>query len=146
MWRGCVLLAVAIGAAGCAAQEQRSRMTKALDALVGQSVADFVAFEVKPLRTALTSIGEAHDPKDQTIALLEKLAAARGHTSDAVTLDGLRRVQHIRSKVKGHAGSSEGKTLAQDALARHGTYGEHFKHICELIVQDLERIEFVLKP
>jgi hypothetical protein len=103
-------------------------------------------FEVKPLRTALTSMGEAHDPKDQTIALLEKLAAAKGHTSDAVTLDGLRRVQHIRSKVKGHAGSSEGKTLAQDALARHGTYGEHFKHICELIVQDLERIESVLKP
>jgi hypothetical protein len=103
-------------------------------------------FEVKPLRAALSSMGEAYDAKDQTIALLEKLVAAKGIPGDPATLDGLRRVQHIRSKVKGHAGSSEGKTLAQEALAKHGTYGEHFKHICELIVQDLERIELVLKP
>lgn len=103
-------------------------------------------FEVKPLRAALTSMGQAYDVvKDQTIALLEKLVTANGTAGTLATLDGLRRVQHIRSKVKGHAGSSEGKALAQEALAKHGTYGEHFKHICELIVQDLERIESVLK-
>jgi hypothetical protein len=102
-------------------------------------------FEVKPLRAALTSVGETFDVvKDQSVALLEKLVAAKG--GDPGVLVGLRRVQHIRSKVKGHAGSSEGKTLAQEALSEHGTYGEHFKHICELIVQDLERIESVLKP
>jgi len=103
-------------------------------------------FEVKPLRAVLTSVGEAYDSKDQSIALLEKLVAAKGHAGDPATLVGLRRVQHIRSKVKGHAGSSEGKFIAQDALAKHGTYGEHFKHICALIVRDLERVESVLKP
>jgi hypothetical protein len=99
-------------------------------------------FEVKPLRAALATVGEAYGPNDQSIALLEKIVVAKGHPG---TLDGLRRVQHIRSKVKGHAGSSEGKVIAHDALAKHGTYGEHFKHLCELIVRDLERVESVLK-
>jgi hypothetical protein len=103
-------------------------------------------FEVKPLRAALTSAGQTFDAKDQSIALLEKLVVAKGSPGDPTTLDGLRRVQHIRSKVKGHAGSSEGKALAQDALAKHGTYAEHFKHLCELIVRDLERVELALKP
>jgi hypothetical protein len=67
-------------------------------------------FEMKPLRAALTSMGQTFEAKDQTIALLEKLVAAKGHGGDPTTLDGLRRVQHIRSKVKGHAGSSEGNT------------------------------------
>lgn len=116
----------------------------------GEAVMDLAklvveGFEVKPLRAALTSVGEAFDSKDQSIALLEKLVVAKGSPGDPTTLDGLRRVQHIRSKVKGHAGSSEGKTLAQDALAKHGTYAEHFKHLCELIVRDLERVESVLK-
>lgn len=102
-------------------------------------------FEVKPLRAALATVGEAYGPNDQSIALLEKIVVAKGHAGDPGTLVGLRRVQHIRSKVKGHAGSSEGKVIAQDALAKHGTYGEHFKHLCELIVRDLERVESVLK-
>ena len=102
-------------------------------------------FEVKPIRAALTTVGETYDSKDQSITLLEKLVAAKGHTGDPATLNGLRRAQHIRSKVKGHAGSSEAKIIAQDALAKHGTYGEHFKHLCESIVGDLERVESVLK-
>jgi hypothetical protein len=73
-------------------------------------------FEVRPLRAVLISMGGAYDAKDQSITLLEKIVAAEGHTGDTATLDGLRRVQHIRSKVKGHAGSSEGKILAQEAL------------------------------
>jgi len=117
------------------------------DAVMDLSKLVVEGFEVKPLRTALTSAGATFDPaKDQSIALLEKLVVAKGPAGDPVTLDGLRRVQHIRSKVKGHAGSSEGKTLAQEALAKHGTYAEHFKHLCELIVRDLERVESILRP
>ena len=61
-----------------------------------------------------------------------------------MNLEGLRAVQNIRSKVKGHSGSSEGNAIAQDALTKHGTYGEHFKHLCGLIVDDLQRIESAL--
>jgi hypothetical protein len=75
---------------------------------------------------------------------LEKIVAAKNPVVGSVTLKGLRTVQNIRSKVKGHSGSSEGKTMAQDALAKHGTYGEHFKHLCELIVHDLQRVESAL--
>jgi hypothetical protein len=117
----------------------------------GEAVMDLAklvveGFEVKPIRKALTAAGEAFDlVKDQSIALLEKLVVAKGPAGDPPTLEGLRRVQHIRSKVKGHAGSSEGKALAHDALAKHGTYAGHFNHLCEQIVQDLETLETVLK-
>ena len=50
-------------------------------------------FEVKPLRMALTSLGAAFDPKDQSIVLLEKLIVAKGHATAPTTLDGLRRVR-----------------------------------------------------
>ena len=43
MWGRAVLLVVALGVSGCAAQQQESRMTKALDRWIGQSVASFVA-------------------------------------------------------------------------------------------------------
>jgi hypothetical protein len=59
MWRGFVLLGVALGTAGCAAQERQSRMTKALDNLVGQSVADFVAERGDP--TSSVKLGEGEN-------------------------------------------------------------------------------------
>ncbi len=99
-------------------------------------------FEMKPIRAALDKLGVTYDPeRDKTIALLEKLIAAKNPVGGPVTLEGLRTVQAIRSKVRGHAGSSEGKELAQAALATHGSYGEHFKHICTLVVTDLESVQ-----
>jgi hypothetical protein len=97
-------------------------------------------FEVKILRTTLNKLGKAYGADEKSIALLEKIVAAKKPPGDPVRLGGLRTVQHLRSKVKGHSGSSEGKTAAQDALRKHGTYGEHFKDLCKLIVDDLQRI------
>jgi hypothetical protein len=101
-------------------------------------------FDLKFLRTTLDKLGGTHSPDEKSIAVLEKIVGAKKSVGGPVTLEGLRRVQSIRSKVKGHSGSSEGKAIAQDALAKHGTYGEHFKHLCELIVDDLQRIESAL--
>lgn len=99
-------------------------------------------FDVKFLRTVLDRLGVAYETDGKSIVLLEKIVAAR--TGDASTLEGLRMVQYIRSKAKGHASGSEGKAIAQEALAKHGTYGEHFKHLCKLLVDDLHRVEAAL--
>jgi hypothetical protein len=102
-------------------------------------------FEVKALRRKLDELGETYNDAEKTISLLEKIVAARDRAGGPVTLEGFRTVQHIRSKVKGHSGSSEGKAIAQDALAKHGTYAEHFKYLCTLIVDDLQRITSALR-
>lgn len=98
-------------------------------------------FDMRPLRRDLDKLGVSYGPDEKTIALLEKIIAARNPSGSPVRLEGLRTVQSIRSKVKGHSGSSQGETIARDAIRKHGTYGAHFKHLCELIVKDLQRIE-----
>jgi hypothetical protein len=101
-------------------------------------------FKLKFLRATLDGLGETYSPDERSITLMEKVVAAKNPVCGPVTLEGLRTVQFIRSKVKGHSGSSEGRAIAQDALAKHGTYGEHFKHLCKLVVDDLQRIETAL--
>ncbi len=98
-------------------------------------------FELKFLRTILEDRQVAYTSQEKSIVLLEKIVAANNPTDCPGALKGLRMVQHIRSKAKGHAGGSEGKAIAQEAIATHGTYGDHFKYLCEMIVEDLERIE-----
>lgn len=101
-------------------------------------------FETKFLRAALDKLGESYMREEKSISLLEKLVATKNPYGGPATLEGLRTVQYIRSKVKGHAGSSEGKAIVQDVLAQHGTYAEHFKQVCALIVDDLQSIEAAL--
>lgn len=101
-------------------------------------------FEIKFLRTELDKLSETYSREDKSIALLEKIIATKNPVGGPVNLEGLRSVQHIRSKVKGHAGSSEAKSIVQDAIAKHGSYGEHFKQLCALVVNDLQSIESAL--
>lgn len=101
-------------------------------------------FDMKILRATLDRLGKTYSKDERSIALLEQIVAAKDPAGGPVTLEGLRTVQHIRTKVKGHSGGSEGKAIAQDALAQHGTYGEHFKYLCELIVDELQKIESAL--
>jgi hypothetical protein len=100
-------------------------------------------FELRRLRATLNERGATYSDDEKSIALLEKIVATRDTVGDP-TLNGLRKVQRIRSKVRGHSGSSEGKAIAEAALAKHGTYGEHFKHLCELVVDDLRTVESAL--
>jgi hypothetical protein len=101
-------------------------------------------FDTKSLRSALDKVSEPYTREEKSIALLEKLVALKSPDGDPVPLEGFRAVQYIRSKVKGHSGSSEGKAIVQDVLTQHGTYAEHFKQLCALIVYDLQRIESAL--
>jgi hypothetical protein len=98
-------------------------------------------FELKVIRRMLDSVSVAYDQKEQSIILWEKLIMHTQGAASAISLDGIRAAQLIRSKVKGHAGSSQGKQVAEDALARHGSLAEHFRHVCQLIVAELEIIE-----
>lgn len=98
-------------------------------------------FEIKFIRTRLDEIDVAYTRDEKTISLLEKFLSASNHAGGPVRLEGLRTVQWIRSKVKGHSGSTEGKKIARDALAKYGTYAEHFKAVCAMVVDDLQKIE-----
>ena len=98
-------------------------------------------FEPKALRAQLVAAGVDFDLKDQSLVLLEKLLAGKPKVSDREKLAGLRAVQLIRTKAKGHSGGSEGKKLAADALKQHETFGAHFEHVCGVVASELERIE-----
>ena len=60
-------------------------------------------------------------------------------------LEGLRQAQSIRSKVQSHSRGTEADEIARNALVEHGTYREHFKHVCDQIADELEMIEEACK-
>lgn len=101
-------------------------------------------FETKFIRTRLDQENVAYTTDDKTISLLLKVLTALNGAGGPVQLNGLRKVQHIRSKVKGHSGSSDGEKIAQSALTIYGTYAEHFKAVCTMVVDDLRKIEGAL--
>jgi hypothetical protein len=97
-------------------------------------------FETKTIRARLDALQVSYDKEDKTIALLEKLLTAK--TGGQIQrLDGLRTVQRLRSKAKGHAGGSEAEQLAQDALMEHESFANHFQHVCARVVVELEALE-----
>ena len=98
-------------------------------------------FETKGIRAKLDAEHIPYDKEDKTIALLEKLLSKNDEVKDARKLNGLRTVQHVRTKAKGHAGGSDADQLAQDALLTHESFANHFRHVCGLVADELERIE-----
>lgn len=98
-------------------------------------------FKTKAIRARLDATQVQYDKEDKTIALLEKLLSKTGAAGDVQKLVGLRTVQLLRSKAKGHAGGSEAQQLAQDALMEHGTFANHFQHVCAQVADELETIE-----
>lgn len=101
-------------------------------------------FQAKEIRRMLSDRGVGFDPKDQSIALLENLLNIILISVLPNKLVGLRTVQQIRSKAKGHASGREGAELAKNALTEHGSYGAHFEHVCALVADELGMIERVL--
>jgi hypothetical protein len=98
-------------------------------------------FETNAIRARLDAAHVPYDKEDKTIALLEKLPSKTGAAGDVQKLVGLRTVQLLRSKAKGHAGGSEAQRLAQDALMEHETFANHFQHVCAQVADELETIE-----
>ncbi|WP_062484836.1 hypothetical protein [Candidatus Nitrospira inopinata] len=96
-------------------------------------------FETKVIRTRLDEGQVSYAKEDKTIALLEKLLSKS--STGVGRLAGLRTVQLLRSKAKGHAGGSEAQQLAQNALMEHETFANHFHHVCAQVADELESIE-----
>ena len=57
---------------------------------------------------------------------------------EPIRLKGLRTAQLIRTKAKGHSVKSDEEKLSMDALSEYETYASHFRHICEIISDELE--------
>ena len=98
-------------------------------------------FKTKPIRAKLDTVGVQYDKQDRTIALLEKLVNKENLSSQPQKLVGLRTVQYLRSKTKGHVGGRYAKQLAMDAIREHESFGNHFQHVCQLVFEDLEAIQ-----
>jgi hypothetical protein len=99
-------------------------------------------FETRSIRAKLDDAKVPYADEDRTIALLEK--AVHKNAGSGQRLEGLRTVQNLRSKAKGHVGGSGAEELVQKALMEHETFGNHFRHVCELVADDLETIERAL--
>ena len=101
-------------------------------------------FETKPIRTRLDMLEVPYEKKDRTISLLEKLLNKNDTHDEPKKLAGLRMVQLLRSKAKGHAGGSEAEQLVQEALMEHETFSNHFQYVCALVADELEAIEYLI--
>ena len=98
-------------------------------------------FETKAIRLRLDAMQVPYEKKNKTITLLEKLLSNISTPGDVQKLVGLRTVQLLRSKAKGHAEGSEAQRLAQEALMEHETFANHFQHVCAQVAAELESIE-----
>lgn len=98
-------------------------------------------FELKAIREKLEVKQVEYGKDDKTINLLERLLHKNGTLDRNQKLNGLRTVQNLRSKVKGHAGGNDADQLAHDALMQHESYTNHFNSVCEMVAIDLSTIE-----
>ena len=98
-------------------------------------------FETSAIRAKLNESSVTFNKDDKTIVLLEKLLNSNTSTPQFKRLEGLRTVQNLRSKAKGHVGGGEAEELAQQALLEYETFSNHFKHVCTLVVEDLYSVE-----
>lgn len=103
-------------------------------------------FETTAIRAKLDEAKVPYSKDDRTIALLEKFLNKDNSSGEPQKLTGLRRVQNIRSKAKGHAGGSEAEELAQEALMEHETFANHFKSVCGQVANELKTIEQLFVP
>lgn len=97
-------------------------------------------FVTTAIRARLAKAGIAYEQKEQSITLLERLIGQGSESTEKQSLPGLRTVQLIRTKAKGHASGREVETLVRDVLAQHETFANHFKHVCAMLAVELQTI------
>ena len=98
-------------------------------------------FEAQFLRSRLRESGLSFSKEEKSLALLRKLLLGCRETAEVQTLDGLREVQRIRSKVAAHPGGTDAAKLVKGVLMEYETYTTHFEAICRKVVKELEAIE-----
>jgi hypothetical protein len=97
-------------------------------------------FVITAIRARLEKLGIAYEQKEQSIALLERLIHEGPESTERQRLIGLRTVQLVRTKAKGHASGREVETFVKEVLAEHESFTKHFKHICATLALELQMI------
>ena len=97
-------------------------------------------FVITAIRARLEESGIGYEQKEQSIALLERLINEGAESTGKQPLTGLRTVQLIRTKAKGHASGREVETLVREVLAEHESFTNHFKHVCATLALELQTI------
>jgi hypothetical protein len=97
-------------------------------------------FVITAIRARLEKLSIPYEQKEQSIALLERLINQEAESTEKQPLIGLRTVQLIRTKVKGHASGREVETLVKEVIAEHESFTKHFKHVCAMLVLELQTI------
>ena len=110
------------------------------DAFMDLSQLVVEGFVVTAIRATLGESGIPYEQKEQSIALLERLINAEAESTEKQSLAGLRTVQLIRTKAKGHASGREVEALVHGVLAQHESFTNHFKHVCATLALDLQTI------
>jgi hypothetical protein len=88
-------------------------------------------FASKAIRARLTALSRPYDEKWGSLKLLQELLIAQGTAASnaADALEPLRRLHHLRSKVKGHAAEAQRQELIKAARTEHGSLKEHFRQL-----------------
>jgi hypothetical protein len=110
------------------------------DAFMDLSKLVVEGFVITAIRARLEKLEIAYGQKEQSVALLERLINGNDESTAKQPLTGLRTVQHIRTKVKGHAAGREVEALVQEVLAKHESFTKHFKHVCATLALELQTI------
>lgn len=97
-------------------------------------------FVISVIHTKLEKSSITYKREEKSIALLERLITQGPEWTEKKPLTGLRAVQNIRTKVKGHASGREVETLLQEVLAEHESFAKHFKHVCAMLALELQTI------
>ncbi|MEP2943139.1 MAG: hypothetical protein ABJO72_05020 [Hyphomicrobiales bacterium] len=109
------------------------------EAIMDLTKAIVEGFQTKHIRAQLNSLDIEYENNEGSIKLLERLWSHH----DPVCAEGfgtLRLIQLIRSKTKGHAGSSEAIKIAKDALQKNGSFRKHFNAVCADLIDELSTI------
>lgn len=97
-------------------------------------------FVTTAIRARLDKLCITYGKEEQSIALLERLISQGSESPEKQPLTGLRTVQLIRTKVKGHASGREVEALVADVVAKHETFAKHFKHVCAMLSEELQAV------
>jgi hypothetical protein len=99
-------------------------------------------FVPKALKVRLEDSGGKLDPNWGSIRLVQECLVAAGLSSDEAvnTVEPLKRVHFLRTKLKGHLAEKEKQALIKQARSDHGSLATHLRRLAEDIQISFERI------
>lgn len=112
-----------------------------LDHLIGEG------FEEKWLRKKAEELNQSPDPRERSLALVEKCLIGLGFESDHAReiASPLHEIRNLRNKLKGHPTGNTAKSIKSNVLKEFGTYTKHFKHLCTECDEALKIITTALR-